>query len=109
MAFMGRCYFASKTKTIFLYLSLGNGYIEGTELDGFLREFVASANATDISPEVRVMLNFECLRIGIYHYCSSKDITRKLFIVLQYPFDGSLYRLVLSLLTAAVHYNRILK
>lgn len=32
--------------------SLGNGYIEGTELDGFLREFVASANATDISPEV---------------------------------------------------------
>uniref|UniRef100_A0A1B0FCJ0 EF-hand domain-containing protein n=1 Tax=Glossina morsitans morsitans TaxID=37546 RepID=A0A1B0FCJ0_GLOMM len=29
----------------------GNGYIEGTELDGFLREFVASANATDVSPE----------------------------------------------------------
>lgn len=32
---------------------LGNGYIEGTELDGFLREFVASANVTDISPEVK--------------------------------------------------------
>lgn len=30
----------------------GNGYIEGTELDGFLREFVSSANATDIGPEV---------------------------------------------------------
>lgn len=30
----------------------GNGYIEGTELDGFLREFVSSANVTDISPEV---------------------------------------------------------
>lgn len=29
----------------------GNGYIEGTELDGFLREFVSSANATDVSPE----------------------------------------------------------
>lgn len=29
----------------------GNGYIEGTELDGFLREFVSSANVTDISPE----------------------------------------------------------
>ncbi|KAK6632933.1 Calbindin-32 [Polyplax serrata] len=28
-----------------------NGYIEGTELDGFLREFVSSANATDVSPE----------------------------------------------------------
>lgn len=30
----------------------GNGFIEGTELDGFLREFVASANAHDVSPEV---------------------------------------------------------
>ncbi|XP_055692142.1 calbindin-32 isoform X2 [Lutzomyia longipalpis] len=28
-----------------------NGYIEGTELDGFLREFVSSANATDVNPE----------------------------------------------------------
>lgn len=34
----------------------GNGYIEGTELDGFLREFVSSANVTDISPEVSVVL-----------------------------------------------------
>jgi calretinin len=30
----------------------GNGYIEGTELDGFLKEFVSSANASDVSPEV---------------------------------------------------------
>lgn len=37
-----------------LSLLSGNGYIEGTELDGFLREFVSSANATDISPEVSV-------------------------------------------------------
>ncbi|XP_019866252.1 calbindin-32 isoform X1 [Aethina tumida] len=29
----------------------GNGYIEGTELDGFLREFVSSANITDVGPE----------------------------------------------------------
>ncbi|XP_021708864.1 calbindin-32 isoform X2 [Aedes aegypti] len=29
----------------------GNGYIEGTELDGFLKEFVSSANATDLGPE----------------------------------------------------------
>ncbi|VVC25346.1 Hypothetical protein CINCED_3A024118, partial [Cinara cedri] len=29
----------------------GNGYIEGTELDGFLREFVSSANTADVSPE----------------------------------------------------------
>ncbi|GBP36112.1 Calbindin-32 [Eumeta japonica] len=32
-------------------LFTGNGYIEGTELDGFLREFVSSANCTDVSPE----------------------------------------------------------
>ncbi|CAG7827852.1 unnamed protein product [Allacma fusca] len=30
----------------------GNGYIEGSELDGFLREFVSSVNAIDSSPEV---------------------------------------------------------
>ncbi|CAH1974554.1 unnamed protein product [Acanthoscelides obtectus] len=29
----------------------GNGYIEGTELDGFLKEFVSSANVTDVGPE----------------------------------------------------------
>lgn len=29
-----------------------NGYIEGTELDGFLREFVSSANSSEVSPEV---------------------------------------------------------
>lgn len=31
----------------------GNGYIEGTELDGFLKEFVSSANTSDLGPEVR--------------------------------------------------------
>jgi len=30
----------------------GNGYIEGGELDGFLREFVSSVNHTDCGPEV---------------------------------------------------------
>ncbi|CAG0912211.1 unnamed protein product [Notodromas monacha] len=33
------------------YDSDGNGYIEGTELDGFLREFVASVNSVDVGPE----------------------------------------------------------
>jgi hypothetical protein len=33
-------------------LVLGNGYIEGGELDGFLREFVSSVNHTDCGPEV---------------------------------------------------------
>uniref|UniRef100_A0A1A9VX30 EF-hand domain-containing protein n=1 Tax=Glossina austeni TaxID=7395 RepID=A0A1A9VX30_GLOAU len=37
--------------TINKNMTISNGYIEGTELDGFLREFVASANATDVSPE----------------------------------------------------------
>ena len=32
----------------------GNGYIEGTELDGFLREFVSSVNLVDVGPEVNV-------------------------------------------------------
>ena len=31
---------------------VGNGYIEGNELDGFLREFVESVNNTDSGPEV---------------------------------------------------------
>lgn len=30
----------------------GNGYIEGNELDGFLREFVSSVNILDVGPEV---------------------------------------------------------
>ena len=33
------------------YLS-GNGYIEGRELDDFLREFVSSVSLTDVGPEV---------------------------------------------------------
>lgn len=39
-----------RNKNCYLF-SLANGYIEGTELDGFLREFVSSANATDVDPE----------------------------------------------------------
>ena len=36
-----------------LFLSFtGNGFIEGTELDGFLREFVSSANPTEVNAEV---------------------------------------------------------
>merc|ERR1712141_271385 len=30
----------------------GNGFIEGSELDGFLREFVTSVNSSDTAPEV---------------------------------------------------------
>ncbi|KAJ9578398.1 hypothetical protein L9F63_005387, partial [Diploptera punctata] len=40
----------------------GNGYIEGTELDGFLREFVSSANATDVSPELIFKITFNFLQ-----------------------------------------------
>jgi hypothetical protein len=37
---------------IFSLRSPGNGFIEGTELDGFLREFVSSANPTEVNAEV---------------------------------------------------------
>ncbi len=30
----------------------GNGYIEGIELDDFLKEFIASVNIADVGPEV---------------------------------------------------------
>merc|ERR1719402_1151062 len=30
----------------------GNGFIEGSELDGFLREFVSSVNVSECGPEV---------------------------------------------------------
>nr|CAD7401967.1 unnamed protein product [Timema poppensis] len=48
----------------------GNGYIEGTELDGFLREFVSSANATDVSPEVS--LTQPHVTLGIIHSFTEK-------------------------------------
>ena len=37
------------------YFSLfpGNGYIEGKELDDFLKEFVSSVNVSDVGQEVR--------------------------------------------------------
>ena len=43
-----------RTSTTFycLLFDAGNGYIEGTELDGFLREFVESVNNVDSGPEV---------------------------------------------------------
>lgn len=39
------------------FASLGNGFIEGTELDGFLREFVSSANPTEVNAEVSYYIN----------------------------------------------------
>ena len=40
-----------------IFLHSGNGYIEGTELDDFLREFVTSVNASDCGPEVSFLLH----------------------------------------------------
>jgi hypothetical protein len=37
---------------LYCLLFSGNGYIEGIELDGFLREFVESVNNVDSGPEV---------------------------------------------------------
>lgn len=50
----------------------GNGYIEGTELDGFLREFVSSANITDVSPEVST------LNRNVYSVCKRMQFVNKL-------------------------------
>lgn len=37
------------------YFFVGNGFIEGSELDSFLREFVSSVNKNDAGPEVRMV------------------------------------------------------
>ena len=42
---------------VFLSISQGNGYIEGKELDGFLKEFVSSVNQSDCGPEVSLSLS----------------------------------------------------
>ena len=57
----------------------GNGYIEGTELDSFLREFVASVNSSDSGPEVGQQgpcIKFDCNLGGgqIAHIISDSDI-----------------------------------
>ena len=39
-----------------LGLFSGNGYIEGTELDAFLKEFVGSVTSTESGPEVSDMV-----------------------------------------------------
>ena len=39
-----------------------NGYIEGTELDGFLAEFVSSVNIMDVGPEVSLFFFFFYIR-----------------------------------------------
>ena len=42
-----------------LYFYLGNGYIEGHELDDLLRELASSVNPTDTSPDVRTFDFFD--------------------------------------------------
>ncbi|CAG0912380.1 unnamed protein product [Notodromas monacha] len=34
-----------------ILFAAGNGYIEGSELDSFLREFASSLNAPDVNPD----------------------------------------------------------
>lgn len=48
----GKHLFLSLSLSLFDILSAANGYIEGTELDGFLAEFVSSVNIMDVGPEV---------------------------------------------------------
>lgn len=44
-------------------LSPGNGFIEGRELDHFLREFVASVSANNLSADVSIILEAESTSI----------------------------------------------
>ena len=48
-----------------LSLYEGNGYIEGKELDGFLKEFVSSVNQSDCGPEVSYFSFSEYIHIII--------------------------------------------
>lgn len=43
---------------LYHYLITGNGFIEGTELDSFFREFISSVNTTDCGPEVSSAIQF---------------------------------------------------
>jgi hypothetical protein len=42
----------SRINYYFLFIHLGNGYIEGHELDDLLRELVSSVNTIDTNPDV---------------------------------------------------------
>lgn len=53
------------------FFPTGNGYIEGTELDGFLREFVSSANTADVSPEVNCTRAHTYVHTYLYIYTYS--------------------------------------
>ena len=51
----------------------GNGFIEGTELDGFLREFVTSVNASECGPEVyksTISFYFPSSVLEFYNTCT---------------------------------------
>ena len=63
--------------TIFSYFP-GNGFIEGQELDGFLREFVTSVNASDVE-------------VGC-SYISLKFLEEKIHIKESFLFKYLLYR-----------------
>ena len=70
----------------------GNGFIEGTELDGFLREFVASANPTEVNSEVSHFIIFH-LSARISYTCAITHIKyiylcEKLYQVLTSSFIG---------------------
>ncbi|KPJ00828.1 Calbindin-32 [Papilio xuthus] len=52
----------------------GNGYIEGTELDGFLKEFVSSANFIDVSPDMKLVLLLTVLAVVASGFTNSASL-----------------------------------
>lgn len=67
-----------------------NGYIEGTELDGFLREFVSSANASDVSPEVS--MEWQSVGIGLDWVKQMSRKASELIVARWHVFDLPSFR-----------------
>lgn len=61
---------------------LGNGYIEGTELDGFLREFVSSANVSDVGPEVSPKAQIRKIQRNMFFF--PRDLWRFCNIIIRF-------------------------
>lgn len=60
-------------------LHAGNGFIEGTELDGFLREFVSSANPTEVNSEVSQSFSSSFISFSVTLKIEFAAIKKKLF------------------------------
>ena len=82
----------------------GNGYIEGNELDGFLREFVESVNKGDSGPEVvsQAMMS-ELKECFLEAYDDNKDGKIEIREVHRFFFFFCLLYFIIGLTTLMLH------